>query len=379
MSTLHETKPKDINTFSQRDEQNPASSLLEAWGFDGWFQQQSNESIKDDFSVARVVEVNKNNFLVCNGQHEIFAEVSGKFMYHVESSMDLPTVGDWVVIQCFDHESLAIIHSILPRKTVLKRKDPGKAVEFQLIAANIDYAFILQSVDANLNFHRLERYLVMVNESRIQAIVVLTKTDLISAEALAEINDKIKRFQDRYLFLPISHVTDEGLNALQSVLVSGKTYCLLGSSGVGKTTLLNKLLGEELFEVNEVRGKDSKGKHTTVKRQLIRLESGSLFIDTPGLRELGNFAVDDGLEETFAEVVSYSSQCRFKDCTHTHEEGCAVLEAVMLGTIEKDRYQNYLKIQKESAYYAMSHLDKRRKDKAFGRFMKNYKKSIRKK
>ena len=383
MSTLQEKHPKDINNISEGNKIEAENSLsktsLEKLGYDEWFEFKSKEYIKDNFSVARIVEVNKNNYKVSNGQCDIFAELSGKFLFNIENSIEYPTVGDWVVVQCFDDYSLAIVHHILPRKSLLKRKDPGKAVEFQLIAANIDYAFIMQSVDSNFNLNRLERYFVMINENKIQPIVVLSKTDLISEDELSEISNSIKRFNNKYLFLPISSVTDDGIATLQKELQSNKTYCLLGSSGVGKTTLLNKLLGEQLFEVNEVREKDSKGKHTTVRRQLIRLESGSIFIDTPGMRELGNFAVDNGLNETFDEILSFSSQCRFKDCTHTHEEGCAVKEAVKQGVIDEDRYNNFLKIQKESEYYEMSYLEKRKKDKTFGKMVKNYKKSIRKK
>ncbi len=348
-------------------------------GFDEWLRQQSNELLQDGFAVARVVEVNKNNFKISKGRQDIFAELSGKFLFNSDNSLDLPTVGDWVVVQCFDNDNLAIIHHIVPRKSLLKRKDPGKAVAFQLIAANIDYAFIMQSADVNFNLHRLERYLVMIHESKIQPVVVLSKTDLLADSTLAEIHTQLERFNHKYPFLPISNVTEDGLKTMRDLLEEGKTYCLLGSSGVGKTTLLNKLLGEELFEVNEVREKDSKGRHTTAKRQLVRLPSGSIFIDTPGMRELGNFNVDAGLEETFAEIAALHGQCRFSDCTHTHEAGCAVIEAVQQGSIDKDRYDNYLKIQKESAYYAMSYVEKRQKDKAFGKFLKNYQKSIRKK
>ncbi|MBN2090574.1 ribosome small subunit-dependent GTPase A [candidate division KSB1 bacterium] len=383
MSIIQEKHPKDINNISEENknefENNSVITSLKHLGYNEWIHHHCKEFLNDNFSIARVVEVNKNNYKVSDGEHTIFAEVSGKLLFNIENSMDLPTIGDWVVTQCFDDDSLAIIHQILPRKSLLKRKDPGKAVEFQLIAANIDYAFIMQSADDNFNLNRLERYLVMINESKIQPIIVLSKTDLLSDNELSEINDKIKRFNNKYLFLPISNVNDNGIKTLQNELKSGKTYCLLGSSGVGKTTLLNKLLGEELFEVNEVREKDRKGKHTTSRRQLICLESGSIFIDTPGMRELGNFTIGSGLEETFDEIVSLSRQCRFKDCTHTHEDGCAVIEAVETGIINPERYQNYLKIQKESAYYEMSYLDKRKRDKAFGKMIKNYKKIIRKK
>ena len=367
---------KGLNDISESDS---SKTLLKQIGYDEWFHNKSREFLNDDFSVARIVEVNKNNYKVSNGRHDIFAEISGKFLYNIENSLGYPTVGDWVVVQYFDDNSLAIIHHLVPRKSLLKRKDPGKDVEFQLLAANIDYAFIMQSADSDFNLNRLERYLVMVNESKIQPIVVLSKTDLISDNDLAEINGSMKRFKNKYRFLPISNVTDDGIGSLQKELQPGKTYCLLGSSGVGKTTLLNKLIGEKLFEVNEVREKDSKGRHTTSRRQLICLESGSIFIDTPGMRELGNFAVPTGLEETFDEIAYYSSQCRFKDCTHTHEAGCAVIDAVEKGIIDDDRYNNFLKIQKETGHYEMSYFEKRRKDKAFGKMMKNYKKSMRKK
>lgn len=358
---------------------NMSKTPLKKLGYDDWFESKSQEYLKDDFSVARIVEVNKNNYKVSNGQSDVFAELSGKLLYSFEKSIDFPTVGDWVIVQYFDANSLAIIHSILPRKSLLKRKDPGKAIEFQLIAANIDYAFIMQSVDSNFNLNRLERYLVMVNESKIQPIIILSKTDLISDHDLSEIRNQVNRFNHKYSFFPISNVTDDGLEILKKELQEYKTYCLLGSSGVGKSTLLNKLLGEELFAVNEVREKDSKGKHTTARRQLIRLESGSIFIDTPGMRELGNFAIDTGLEETFDVIASYNSKCRFKDCSHTHEDGCAVKEAVEQGIIPKERYDNFLKIQKESAYYEMSYVEKRKKDKAFGKMFKNYQKIMRKK
>lgn len=379
-------KNGNLKNISKNKTESPTFSIndseiiaLKKFGFDEWFQSESKQLLRDGFTLARIVEVNKNNYKVNTSDNDIFAELTGKYLFNAINSVDYPTVGDWAVIQCFDNNSHAIIHDIIGRKSLLKRKDPGKVVEFQLIAANIDYAFIIQSADINYNLNRLERYLVMIHESKIQPIIVLSKTDLISADELSQIKESIKRLNDKYLILTISSITDNGIDLLRKELQTGKTYCLLGSSGVGKTTLLNKLVGEERFTVKNVRESDKKGRHTTTKRQLIRLDDGSLFIDTPGMREIGNFDIDTGLNETFDDIATYFDQCRFNNCTHSNEEGCAVLAAVEQGMIEEDRYNNFLKIQKESAFYTMSYLEKRRKDKAFGKFIKNHKKSLRKK
>jgi ribosome biogenesis GTPase len=340
-------------------------------GYDEWFQDASSGNIHNDFTLARVVEVNKGNYRVADGKHEMMAELAGKFVFTAENRMDFPTVGDWVIIHAVDDFSLAIIHDILPRKTLLKRKESGRKVDFQLIAANIDYGLVVQSADS-LNLNCLERYLVMLNESKIESVVVVSKIDLLSASELTDLQSQIARLNTRYLL--ISNVADGGVDVLTNELQQCKTYCLLGPSGVGKTSLLNRLLGENLFKVNEVREKDGRGRHTTVRRQLICLEAGSIFIDTPGMRELGNFEVTEGIEETFKDIALHSENCRFKDCTHVHEEGCAIIEAVANGIIDTERYQNYLKIKKESDFYEMSYLEKRKKDKAFGKMIKNYKK-----
>lgn len=350
---------------------------LERLGYNEWFDEASRGHVQDGFSVARVVVVNKGDYRVSDGLHEIRAELSGKFMFSAQSNTDFPTVGDWVVIQALDNYSLAIIHQVLPRRSVLKRKESGKAVEFQLIAANIDYGLIVESADSTMNLNRLERYLVMVNESKIQPIIVLTKIDLLSTAETATVQERMEPLNWRYLL--VNSTSEQGIVALENELEAGKTYCLLGSSGVGKTTLLNRLLGKEIYRVNEIREKDGKGRHTTVRRQLIALDSGSIFIDTPGMRELGNFAIAEGLENTFSDISSYGVECRFRGCTHVHEEGCAVIEAVEQGDIDPERYRNFIKLQKESEFYEMSYLEKRKKDKAFGKMVKNFKRSQRSK
>ncbi|MFC1585930.1 ribosome small subunit-dependent GTPase A [Fibrobacterota bacterium] len=347
---------------------------LDSLGYDEWFGNASSDLIPNGFTSARVIEVNKGNYRVSDGKYDMLAELSGKVMYATENSTDLPTAGDWVVIQALDGNSLAIIHNVLPRKTLLKRKEPGRKIDFQLIASNIDYGLVVQSADS-LNLNSLERYLVMLNESKINPILVFTKIDLLSSSQISELRTQVEKFSNTYVF--ISNISEGGIETLSNELVPKQTYCLLGPSGAGKTSLLNRLLGKNLLKVKDVRDKDGKGRHTTVRRQLVRLESGSIFIDTPGLRELGNFNIASGIEQTFETISLYAKNCRFRDCTHIHEERCAVLKAVEKGEIDSERYQNYLKLNKEANFYEMSYTEKRNKDKSFGKMVKNYKKAKR--
>lgn len=349
---------------------------LVSLGFDEWFQE--NYTPDENFSFTRIIEVNRGSYKISNGVKESVAELSGKFLFNVDNSLDYPTVGDWVLAQLFD-DSIGMIHSLLPRKSVIKRLNSGKGIEFQLIASNVDYSFILQSLNSNFDINRLERYLIMVNESGITPIILLTKMDLISEEQLCEIREQLEQYKKMYQIFLISNLTGEGLEELKKVLISGKTYSILGSSGVGKTTLLNNLIGEELFDVNEIREKDGKGKHTTTKRQLVCLSTGAILIDTPGMRELGNFDISTGLEETFDKISYYTSRCRFNDCTHTQEIGCAVLNAIENGDVSEKQYANFIKIQKEADFYKMSSYDKRQKGKKFKKQYKAYKKTMRKK
>ena len=347
-------------------------SHLEKLGYDEFFRRAGVNVLREGFSPARVTEVNRNRYIVSDGNHEMQAELSGKFLYNTENPSDFPTVGDWVLIQSLNDDTLAIMHSFLPRKTLLKRKEPGKRIEFQLIAANIDFGLIMQSAD-HLNVNLLDRYLVMLNECNIRSIIIISKIDLVSPSEITALKDTLVTLNDRCLF--ISNTAEDGTDSLSSILVPGCTYCLLGPSGVGKSSLLNRLLGTCHFEVSTVREKDGRGRHTSVRRQLVRLDSGSIFIDTPGMRELGNFEVDQGLAETFDDFSAFSQRCRFADCSHTHEEGCAVRAAAENGEIEEGRYRNFLKLRKESEFYDMSYREKRRKDKAFGKMIRNYKKS----
>ena len=292
-------------------------------------------------------------------------------MFSADSSLDYPATGDWVIAQYYDKNSFAIISEIVTRKSVLKRKTSGKNIEFQLIATNIDTGLIVQSLDTNYNLRRLERYLVMVNESDIQPVVLLSKSDLLPVNEIDKKVTEIQALIPDIRVVPFSNKDQTGLQHVKELLVPWKTYCLLGSSGVGKTTLINNLQDEVRLKTHSVREKDGKGRHITTRRQLINLKNGAMIIDTPGMRELGNFAVDTGIHSTFDEIAELSNQCRYNDCSHTQEQGCSILAALKDGIISQERYQNFIKLNKESAFYEMSYLEKKRKDKKFGKFVKS--------
>ena len=344
---------------------------LQSIGYNDWFKQRVDEKLNADHGIARVVSVNKDSFIITQGGKDVFAELSGNLIFGTESASDLPTTGDWVYADCYDDDSHAIIYGVFPRKTILKRKTAGKKIDFQLIAANIDVAFIIQSLDENFNLRRLERYLTMVNESGIESVILLSKCDLMAIDEVKQINKKVQDIASNSLVKEFSNLSHENLDSVMALLKPGLTYCLLGSSGVGKTTLLNSLVGDEKFETQAVSSIQSKGRHTTTSRQMVRLESGAMIIDTPGIRELGSFSQDNGLDETFSEIGDLSQTCKFSDCSHNNEKGCAILAAINSGELSNERYQNFLKMKKESDFNHMSYLEKRKKDKNFGKLIKS--------
>jgi ribosome biogenesis GTPase / thiamine phosphate phosphatase len=339
-------------------------------GFDKSLQDNLDPDNLDELEIARVIAVHKESYIINNGQHEVSAELLGKLLYSAASPTDYPAVGDFVLANFYDNHTFSIIHEILPRKSLLKRKTPGKKIDFQLIAANIDIAFLIQSLDDNFNLRRLERYLVMINDSHIKPIVLLSKRDLISSETLNTQIEKIQDIMPEIQVYPFSNHNESDLTKLKTLLTPGVTYCLLGSSGVGKTTLLNHLIGDSVFETKAVREKDSKGRHTTTSRQLLTLDCGAMVVDTPGMRELGQFSIETGLDDTFTEIAQLSKHCQFNNCTHFKEKGCAVLNAVKTGELSEKRYQNYIKMYKESMYNESSYLEKKKKDKQFGKVCK---------
>ncbi len=328
--------------------------------------------------TGRVIAEHKERYIVRSAKGEFEAEISGNMRFAAKNREDFPAVGDWVSLTNYE-SGIAIIHEIFPRFSLIKRQAVGKPGEIQIIAANIDYAFIIQSIDRDFNINRLERYLTICNSSKIRPIIVLTKIDLIDETRLAELIGKIKTRERDVPLLAISNETHDGFEAIIKSIEKGKTYCLLGSSGVGKSTLLNNLAGRDLMRTESISQTINRGKHVTSHRQLIILDNGGILIDNPGMREVGIADATGGLEATFERIVALAQNCRFSNCTHISEKGCSVLEAVEQEEIDKSSYENFLKMEREKAYYEETLAERRKKEKDFGKFVKNYKKEMKRK
>lgn len=346
---------------------------LNSLGWSDWFAQRAECEPTD--SIARVAAVDRDLLWLVDETGQYKAKLSGAFLYRHHLAHELPCVGDWVCLERQAGDDFGVVHALLERRTALRRKSAGTAVEYQMIAANVDHVFIVQSCHFDFNLKRLERYLVMVWDGGSEPYILLTKTDLVEPSVLAAQLAEIRAAGIAAPTVTLSNVTREGVDDLRRLLQPGKTYCFVGSSGVGKSTLINLLIGNDRMETKTVSG-TGEGRHTTVRRELIRVEGGALVIDTPGMREFGILGAEEGMEGSFADIAALSSKCRYRDCGHAGEPGCAVIEAVRSGAISQAHFDNYLKLREESAFHQMSYAEKRKKDRDFGRFLKSVKKDL---
>ncbi len=330
-----------------------------------------------DFEKGRVIAEHKERYIVKTTKGEFEAEITGNLRFAARSRIDFPAVGDWVTLTTYESD-FAIIHQILPRFSIIKRQAVGQYGEIQIIATNIDCAFLVQAADRDFNINRLERYLTLCNSAKVQPVIILSKTDLTDElrinEIVSTINKRIKDVQ----VIAISNQTRKGYNEVNALIRKGKTYCMLGSSGVGKSTLLNNLSGKTIMQTDIISESTGKGRHITSHRELFILENGGILIDNPGMREVGIADTNAGLEITFDKILQLAKYCRYKDCTHTSETGCAVIEASGNGELDPSSYANYLKMEREKAHFESTVAERRVKDKEFGKIMKNYKKDMKK-
>ncbi len=297
---------------------------------------------------ARVIAHHRGLWRLMTQTGECAGRLSGRFAAEAADGAH-PVVGDWLAIKRVDEGGDALIHSLMERKSAFSRRAAG-GVGVQIVAANVDVAFLVAGLNNDLNPRRLERYLVAARDSGATPVIVLTKADL-SSDVEGE-RQAVVSIAGGAPVVTLSAMTGEGLDALDGWLQPGTTAALLGSSGAGKSTLLNALAGEELMSTGAVREADDRGRHTTTHRELFRLPNGALLIDTPGMRELGLVAEDAALDESFADIIELMQTCKFSNCTHASEPGCAVLAALADTTLTEDRWQSYLKLHRELAFVA---------------------------
>ncbi len=333
------------------------------------------------FTPARITAVHRGRYEMVYDGGNIFGKLKTSVYYNADDYCDFPTVGDYVLVQLNELGDSLIVKT-LERSTVFIRKDPASKLHksaqsdsSQAVAANFDYVFIVSSLNKDFNIGRIERYLTLTLQSGAIPVIILTKSDLVDSYD-AQISE-IREISPSTDIVAVSSVTGDGLEQLSFYLKPRKTIVFLGSSGVGKSSLVNALSGNELMKVNDIREDDSKGRHTTTYRQLIKLDCGAVIIDTPGMRELGMWDVSSGLDDAFADVTSYFGKCRFSNCTHTNEPGCAVLEALANGELSSDRLDAYNALMNE-ATITKTKLERRLEGKEFGRIMHKHRKEHKK-
>lgn len=324
---------------------------LKMWGWNSDLESHFESYDGRGSEPGRVTQENKHFFQVQTAAAQLLSEVSGKLRFEAGGREQLPAVGDWVVVRSRPKEGRGTIHAVLPRKSQFVRKEAGRRMEAQVVGSNIDWVLVMTSLNQDFNLRRLERYLVLAWESGVSPVLVLSKADL-----CPDAGPQILAARAQFPSVPIhaiSVLADRGLEVLAPYFGAGKTVALLGSSGVGKSTLINRLLGAEALKTQEVRLHDDRGRHTTSHRQLMLVPGGALVLDTPGMRELQLWGEGNGMHSTFEEIEVAAGSCRFRNCTHQHEPGCAVREALEEGSLDRSRYENYEKLQRELKHLSL--------------------------
>ena len=330
---------------------------LEDLGWNDYFKTQfENFENTNELVPARITQEHKGLYMIINSEGEYLAEISGKMRYTARGYADFPAVGDWILAKIFPQENKGIIHAVLKRKTRFSRKavlsggmpDSQGKTEEQVIASNINTVFIVNSMDSDFSLRRIERYMTSVYDSNMNPVIVLNKSDIVS-----DIDSYINQAESIAFgvpVIPVSGLTGDGIDNLRKFIHPGETIVFLGSSGVGKSTIINCLTGTDSQKVNEVREADRKGRHTTTTRELIMLPDGGILIDTPGMREFQPWKGEKDTGSAFEDIESFAQNCRFKDCSHESEPGCAVKEALSNGHLDPGRFKNYMQMKREARY-----------------------------
>jgi ribosome biogenesis GTPase / thiamine phosphate phosphatase len=339
------------------------------YGWDDYFENHFDNLKQDGRFPGRIIREDRGIYKAVTDSGILPCMISGKMRLNDE----FPVTGDWVVMS--ETKGSYIIHGIIPRKTFFSRKEAGKTGDRQILAANMDFVFIMTSMNANFNVRRIERYLVLAKESGALPVIILSKADL--AEDKDVLLSEVRKVASGSNVILISAKTGFGMEELSGYLTPGLTIAIFGSSGVGKSTLINRLLGEEALRTNEVRECDEEGRHTTTWRELVMLPCGAMIVDTPGLREVGISDVD-GIDGAFEDIMDIASGCKFRDCSHMNEPGCAVIAALDTGELDRNRYDSFLKLRKENDYFASrddisAKLKEKQKRKKFSKMQKRMK------